>query len=261
MRDLVQFAAVLTQLCGSADAAQQWVSRVTTEVGAATDWARLTPDESAFVSAKMVALGLKSSTGGYSPDQVARLQFILDVLKEMPAAPHPRLVVEEPLVFTLPGEAAQSLEARQRLDLLVQEVITSAEDSLIIGGPFWNDRGIELLLPALEPALSIRHVSVVVVAHRPNAGYAATVEKLVERLRVHGAAGLSWYSGPGGSLMHAKFCVADGKTGYFGTANLTSYGLEEHVEVGVRLTGRQCGELVSMLETLRKLELLTPVGW
>jgi phosphatidylserine/phosphatidylglycerophosphate/cardiolipin synthase-like enzyme len=260
MRDLVQFAALLAQLCGGPELAQQWVGRISAGIATAADWASLSPDEASFVRAKMVALGLKSSDGAYSPDEVARLQLILGVLKEMPPAPHPRSV-EESLVFTLPGEAAQSLEARQRLDLLVQEVITSAEERLIIGGPFWNDRGIELLLPALKPALSIRHVSVVVVAHRPNPGYAATIEHLVEQLRGHGKAGLSWYAGPVGSLMHAKFCVADGKTGYFGTANLTSFGLEEHVEVGVRLTGRQCDELLSMLETLRDLELLTPVGW
>lgn len=83
----------------------------------------------------------------------------------------------------------------------------------------------------------------------------------MDHLRSFGKAGLSWYSGPLGSLMHAKFCVADGRTGYLGTANLTSYGLEEHVEVGVRLTRHQCGELLSMLSMLRELELLTPIEW
>ena len=128
----------------------------------------------------MVALGVSTPAGVYSPDEIAQLQLVLGVLREVPVMPPP-VAAEEPLVFTLPGVAARSLEARQRLDLLVQEVITSAEESLLVGGPFWNERGIKLLLPALEPALSVRHVQVVVVAHRADPGYAATVEKTLNR--------------------------------------------------------------------------------
>lgn len=39
--------------------------------------------------------------------------------------------------------------------------------------------------------------------------------------------------------MHSKFVVRDGVEGYMGTANLTSHGLAQHVEMGVQLTEGQ----------------------
>jgi phosphatidylserine/phosphatidylglycerophosphate/cardiolipin synthase-like enzyme len=37
--------------------------------------------------------------------------------------------------------------------------------------------------------------------------------------------------------MHAKFCVADAKRAYIGSANLTKPGLEEHFEMGILVQG------------------------
>ena len=59
------------------------------------------------------------------------------------------------------------------------------------------------------------------------------------------------------SLMHAKFCVADESTGYFGTANLTSTGLGEHIEIGVKLSPPQCKELLKFLFILREGRMFT----
>ncbi len=37
--------------------------------------------------------------------------------------------------------------------------------------------------------------------------------------------------------LHAKFCVADAKRAYIGSANLTKPGLEEHFEMGILVQG------------------------
>ena len=50
------------------------------------------------------------------------------------------------------------------------------------------------------------------------------------------------------SLMHAKFVVADGVTGYFGTANLTPLGLSEHLEIGVALAPTQAASLLQKVD-------------
>jgi phosphatidylserine/phosphatidylglycerophosphate/cardiolipin synthase-like enzyme len=50
--------------------------------------------------------------------------------------------------------------------------------------------------------------------------------------------------------MHAKFVVADGRRGYLGSANLTSFGLTQHVEVGVGLTAPQAQELLRLIDGL-----------
>lgn len=37
---------------------------------------------------------------------------------------------------------------------------------------------------------------------------------------------------------HAKFCVADGRSAYVGSANLTGPGLSEHLEIGILVHGK-----------------------
>src|SRR6266511_4919268 len=67
----------------------------------------------------------------------------------------PRPAPDEPLVFTVPPEAAKLIQPRQRLDLLVADVIRDSTTTLHIGGPFWNEEGFGLLRPVLEPALAV----------------------------------------------------------------------------------------------------------
>jgi phosphatidylserine/phosphatidylglycerophosphate/cardiolipin synthase-like enzyme len=58
--------------------------------------------------------------------------------------------------------------------------------------------------------------------------------------------------------MHAKFIVGDRSHGYFGTANLTSLGLAEHLEMGVALAPTQALSLLTLLESLEQADLFTP---
>jgi phosphatidylserine/phosphatidylglycerophosphate/cardiolipin synthase-like enzyme len=57
--------------------------------------------------------------------------------------------------------------------------------------------------------------------------------------------------------MHAKFIVGDRSRGYFGTANLTSLVLGEHLEMGVALAPAQAVSLLSLLESLEQADLFT----
>lgn len=73
---------------------------------------------------------------------------------------------------------------------------------------------------------------------------------MLREARERGPVSVRWWSAGAPSLMHAKFIVADGSTGYFGTANLTSLGLSEHLEMGVALAPTQAASLLSLLEQL-----------
>ena len=73
---------------------------------------------------------------------------------------------------------------------------------------------------------------------------------VLREARERGPVSVRWWSAGAPSLMHAKFIVADGSTGYFGTANLTSLGLSEHLEMGVALAPTQAASLLSLLEQL-----------
>lgn len=60
---------------------------------------------------------------------------------------------------------------------------------------------------------------------------------------------------------HAKFCIADGKTAYLGSANLTFLGLHQHLEMGVLLQGaiaKQLYEVWILLVENGFFELKTP---
>jgi phosphatidylserine/phosphatidylglycerophosphate/cardiolipin synthase-like enzyme len=45
---------------------------------------------------------------------------------------------------------------------------------------------------------------------------------------------------------HAKFCVADGKSAYVGSANLTGPGLSDHLELGLLVDGQIAKQIEAM---------------
>jgi phosphatidylserine/phosphatidylglycerophosphate/cardiolipin synthase-like enzyme len=75
----------------------------------------------------------------------------------------------------------------------------------------------------------------------------------------HGAVRALWWTGGHPSLMHAKFVVADRSRGYFGSANLTSLGLGEHLETGVALEPQQSEALLGLLSALESSGMFTEV--
>jgi phosphatidylserine/phosphatidylglycerophosphate/cardiolipin synthase-like enzyme len=58
-------------------------------------------------------------------------------------------------------------------------------------------------------------------------------------------------------MLHAKFVIADRRIGYLGTANLTSWGFQRHIEAGVELTPGQAERFVMFLEQLEAAGLFT----
>jgi len=142
------------------------------------------------------------------------------------------------------------------LDLLVSDVIRSAVSGIRLGGPFWNREGLEVLRPVIEPALQLRSVACSLYAQSQGEPWDAIIREFARAMHDLGDVRLWWYRAKAGSLLHAKFCVADSATGYFGSANLTSAGLGNHVEIGVKLSTQQCQELNRVLDLLLASGLL-----
>ncbi len=117
-----------------------------------------------------------------------------------------------------------------------------------------------MLRSLIEPAVSSRAVRCSFYAHQSWSETEHVVEKFVAALETHGAVRLYWYKGPSyDSLMHAKFCVADGALGYFGSANFTSSGFRKHIEMGVKLSAGQCHQLLAFLDGLTDAGLFEAV--
>lgn len=59
--------------------------------------------------------------------------------------------------------------------------------------------------------------------------------------------------------VHAKFCVADAKHAYIGSANLTKPGLEEHFEMGVLVHGDIAAQVSTLWDYLVEKEFFIEV--
>lgn len=214
-------------------------------------------DPALVLTAKAQEAGLLHSDGSGDRVRAAELVIVLDVLGAAPGAAAAPAADRE-LVFTVPRSVEHLVQPRQRLDLLVNDVIARADRTLHIGGPFWNADGWDLLKPVVLPALHVRGVQVTFYLHTKESGHREVIDRMLLEARGHGRVNTRWWSAGVPSLMHAKFVVADDVTGYFGTANLTSLGLSEHLEMGVALAPSQAASLLDLLTQLEQVGLFGP---
>ena len=255
MRDLVEFAYLIGLRAGSPSAGVALAIRIQDEgakvLGDVTD-----DDETAFLIRKARNVGLLNAADQPNFVRCAELIVVCDILAGVPepsplAPPGPRLV------FTTPDNA-ELVEPRERLDLLVVDVIRMATREIMVGGPYWNEEGFDKLLEVLTPAVEARNVRCTFYVHTPSDfDREQQLRGWIASVHATRPPSVRWYCGPRGSLMNAKFVVADRVRGYFGTANLTSLGLGHHVEIGIELGPRQSEELCDFIEGLDKSRLFT----
>ncbi|SHU25892.1 Uncharacterised protein [Mycobacteroides abscessus subsp. bolletii] len=198
---------------------------------------------------QLVAVGVIAESGVVAPHRAAELMIVCEVLaaSTLPRTtppPEPRLVLSAPI-----GTAP--IADVERLDGLVLDVIRQATVTLHVGGAFWNDEGFERLDEVLLPALAVRAVTTVIyVNNPPEQRYCGPLQERLDQLVATGQVALRWFSGPRPTMLHAKFVIADRQFGYLGTANLTSWGFEGHIEAGVQLTAGQAERFIVFLDQL-----------
>jgi hypothetical protein len=203
---------------------------------------------------QLIEAGVVTDHGVPVPHRAAELVVVCEVLaaSALPTSappPEPRLVLSAP-VGTAPIADAE------RLDGLVLDVIRRASDTLHLGGAFWNDAGFERLEEVLFPALTVRAVTAVIYANSPaEPRHRTSLQERLDRLVATSQVALRWFNGPRPTMLHAKFVIADHRLGYLGTANLTSWGLQGHIEAGVQLTAGQAERFVMFLQQLETADL------
>ena len=253
MKDLIPLAVLLLDLTGGYDEAGRFVVEAAQQGRAALDTVGLQGDRKLLVERKMIESHLFTPGGDPVHVRLAELTILLDVLKAVPPRPSPP-PAEVPLLFTLPAAAGGLVGLGDRIDRRINDLVALSQSALSIGGPFWNEAGFSLLRPVLTPALR-RGVRASFFAHPQGRDWDRLLTDFIVECRREGDVDLFWWRSGAPSLMHAKFVVADATAGYLGTANLTSLGLETHLEVGVPLSVAQCRSLEDVLAALMKLEL------
>ena len=207
--------------------------------------------------AQLIAAGVVTDSGVPVLDRASELIIVCEILAattppDSAPPPDPRLVLSAPT-------GSVPIADVERLDGLVFDVIRRAQETLHVGGAFWNDEGFESLEEVLLPALAIRAVSAVIYANVPaDNRYRDSLDERLERLAAQGPVKLRWFGGPRPTMLHAKFAIADRRLGYLGTANLTSWGFRGHIEAGVQLTAGQAERFVVFLENLETAGLFVP---
>lgn len=255
MQEFVPLALQLAELTHGLGPTIQFIRRVMDRGQAEVDLLR--GDARLVVGDQARRLGLIDQAGLADKTRCGEFILVCEILMAVPDPPPP-VLVEAPLVFTVPPEARGLLEPRERLDLLVEHLIRMARSELLIGGPFWNDPGFARLLQVLQPAVTERGVTCSFFVHSwpDETRRQFIIDRIASIGPLHRVKTL-WYRGPAESLMHAKFVLRDGEEGYLGTANLTSHGLEQHVEVGLVMRNHQTQRLRRFLSILMNADLFS----
>ncbi|MGH9228000.1 MAG: phospholipase D-like domain-containing protein [Acidimicrobiales bacterium] len=204
---------------------------------------------------ELAATGVLTNAGVVSSSRAAELVIVCEVLAASTItapvpAPDPKLVLTSP-----PGTVP--LHDHERLDAFVLDVIRQARHTLHIGGAFWNEDGFALLNSVLLPALRVRSVTTTLYVNLPATQYRPDLLERLRQLTGMGPVVVRWFVGARPTMLHAKFVIRDRVHGYLGTANLTSWGMQNHIEAGVELTPGQSERFVTFLEQLDAASLFS----
>jgi phosphatidylserine/phosphatidylglycerophosphate/cardiolipin synthase-like enzyme len=171
-------------------------------------------------------------------------------MEAVACSPLVAIAPEPELAWTLPagldiggGPPPRSLAA------LMTSVISDARARLYLFSPFLDEQGAEFLVGPVSGAAR-RGVAVYLISHDlDEVGSSASAalrvfRREVPEIRAYSAPRIE--RGPGYLIFHAKLIVADDRHAILASANLTSYGMATHLEVGVGMSGK----IASALEAL-----------
>ncbi len=166
------------------------------------------------------------------------------------------------LVLTLPDslglEIAQLSRARTTLGALVQ-LIAQSNEEVIISAPYIREDiiGYGVLQSALENAVSRRNIDISIITTGETIERFNSIPWIMNnRSRVHLFRPKSNVEFEPNIGSHAKFCIADKKIAYIGSANFTYLGLHKHLEMGVLVYDEIANQVYDFWNLLIREEFL-----
>lgn len=166
------------------------------------------------------------------------------------------------LIATLPDNLPLSPDVKRNIPSLVatlHRLITTASQEIIILNPFFEQEGFNRLASALLAAAG-RGVVVTIITRQLSDGMAVNhrvMKQLWQQSQEQGVSDLvhfyEYQQVEDGRMLltsHAKVLLIDKSVTYIGSANLTEYGMNRFLEVGVTFTGREILDLHGLLNTI-----------
>ncbi|MHB8152815.1 MAG: phospholipase D-like domain-containing protein [Vulcanimicrobiaceae bacterium] len=152
-------------------------------------------------------------------------------------------------VATIPDQETRAVLSGTILQTagVIFSLIEQAQRELWIATPFLDSPSVEFLRGPITAAID-RGVCIRILTAECNVNL---VDALVDPISASEDALRIWYADAAISDLgsHAKAVVADRRSAYLGSANLTSYGLAKHFELGAALEGPAVSVLVDLFET------------
>jgi len=211
---------------------------------------------------------VSSSVGRLNPARLPWLHEHLAVFIEAhnasiaaPSTDHSDQFLE--LAWTLPAELislADEDPMPKSLVALMRYVISRSQYHLIMLSPFLDKGGAELLVGSLQGAFR-RGIETTLISHgleNPPAKIAEALDvykNAAPNIQIYSASPV--HSGHEYLLLHAKLVVADDQFAVLSSANLTHYGLDTHLEIGVSITGKPVKHLRNLMLRLLSSKLVT----
>lgn len=243
--------------------ARRWPGRPDgmTRVGFdATSWATLRDH--------LATVGILDARGVVAPEIAEAAAVAVEVATDAVAAAIARLPAPMSRLVVTATASEDLASVRNALGVppiyeLIERTVRTAKRSVTLGAPFWNEAATAALTPALEGALQRgceAHLVLQGGQRRPSTALAG-IGQWAEHLRGSGRVTVWHFDADDLSdrhiALHAKFVLADEQAGYLGSANLTDYGFEVNLEIGVALGPAEVCQVHALLDELRVARVLT----
>lgn len=138
---------------------------------------------------------------------------------------------------------------------MICRLIINSEKQLIMVNPFYDDKGIDMIMPYFKSA-SDRGVDIKIVSRRFNKtdkkdrSYIEYLNSFNNGLKHCTIRQFGGYIDNKPFHLHAKFMIADDKMAYLGSANMTEYSLGNNTEIGVIFTGEKVRPLINFFNLI-----------
>lgn len=209
--------------------------------------------------------GPDAGTVEVNQNEVTQFKHFLDVFTTYLTSTELDLLAEEwihdaELSIAVPDEFdGRSADLMARLTRLVQ----NAESELLVVTPFFTRFGVDIFVNHLARATD-RGVLVTILTRDAsgdgdNVEYINTIRETIAESGTLSNLRVYEYDSEFGRL-HAKALVADEDKAYVGSANLTTYSLQEAIEIGLIVQGPVVQDLAEFFTTVQNSTNTTHLG-
>lgn len=149
------------------------------------------------------------------------------------------------IIASYPPGKLRGYQEIEQLYPRICRLILSAKKNLLLINPYFDEKGLDRVLPYLVQA-SNKGVKIRMVSRKgdeSNFFFETIKRKIKNNLEIKEFGGSGYF-------LHAKCIIADDKSAYIGSANITATSLGSNLELGVLFSGIKVKSLVQFIDSV-----------